>query len=298
MNKYLGIPIIIAFFLGYKFPFVALDLSKFAFYSLILMMTLALLPVSISSFKEIQIKKREIVFTILTLYLFTPLVQWILCKLFIKDSALFYGTFFASLCPIAIVAPQFTKQHEGNAQLSTITLIISLILFPFVSLVYLSKLTDNAIAIQLKPLFLDMLIVTFLPILIAGMLNKLIPSLKERIKSIAFPINMLLIAFMSFAYFGASMSKLSIAYTPYKEIISIIVILLIQDFITYFIAKKAFNNIFDIADTKAIAISISMKNVAMCGAVLLFYDPKASLASALGFLVHSLFYSYLLNKKY
>jgi predicted Na+-dependent transporter len=296
MNKYLGIPIIVAFLLGYKFPFVALDLSKYAFYSLIIMMTLALLSVSLSSFKDLKKVKKEIFFTILTLYIFTPLIQWILCKLLIKDSALFYGTFFASLCPIAIVAPQFTKQHEGNAQLSTITLIISLVLFPFISLFYLSKFTDHAIAIQLKPLFIDMLIVTFLPILIATLINYVIPSSKDKIKKFSFPVNMLLIAFMSFAYFGASMSKLSIAYTPLKEIFSIVLILLIQDFVTYFAAKKFFKIIFSQAETTAIAISISMKNVAMCGAVLLFYDPKASLASALGFLIHALFYSYLLNK--
>lgn len=297
MNKYLGIPIIVAFILGYRYPFVALDLSKYAFYSLIVMMTLALLPVSLSNFKEIKLKKREISFTILSLYLFTPLVQWLLCKLFIKDSALFYGTFFASLCPIAIVAPQFTRQHDGNAQLSTITLILSLILFPFISLIYLSKLTDNSISIQLKPLFIDMLIVTFLPMIISIVLNAVIPKLKEQIKPFAFPINMLLIAFMSFAYFGASMSKINVAYTPTKEIVAIIFILLFQDFITYILSKRFFPMAFNQADSDAMAISISMKNVAMCGAILLFYDPKASLASALGFLIHALFYSYLLIKK-
>lgn len=297
MNKYLGFPILVAFLLGYQFPFVALDLSKYAFYSLIIMMTLALLPLKFSNFFEIKDKKREIVFTILTLYIFTPLIQWILCKTLINDSALFYGTFFASLCPIAIVAPQFTKQHDGNVQLSTITLIISLILFPFVSLIYLSKLTDNAIAIQLKPLFIDMLIVTFLPMVIAQIINFFLPHLKDKIRPFAFPINMLLIAFMSFAYFGASMSKLSIAYTPIREIFSIVLILLIQDFVTYFTSKRFFAMTFNQKDSRAMAISISMKNVAMCGAVLLFYDPKASLASALGFLVHAIFYSYLLNRK-
>jgi BASS family bile acid:Na+ symporter len=298
MTKLLGIPILIAFLLGYLFPFTALELSKFAFYILIAMMTLSFLNTDLSKLKEVTKLKKEIFLGLFTLFILTPLIQWLLCHLLLTDETFFYGTFFASLCPIAIVAPQFTKKIGGNENLSFILMFISVLLFPFASSAYLFFLTSNALSIQVAPLFFDAAILTFVPMILALLIKKFLPLLKEKLSLITFNFNMLSIAFLAFAYFGASMSKLNISYTPYREIFMILLILVFQDFVTYFISKWFFPNVFSVENAKSIWISISMKNIAMSGAILLFYDPKASLASALGFLIHALFFTYLLRKRF
>jgi len=108
---------------------------------------------------------------------------------------------------------------------------------------------------------------------------------------------MLAIAVLAFIYLGASVSKLNLNYTSGKELAGVMVILFFQDFGVYFLSKIILNQLFESDKAESLAVSLSMKNLAVSGAILLFYDPKASLASALGFFVHALFFNFLAVKK-
>ena len=108
---------------------------------------------------------------------------------------------------------------------------------------------------------------------------------------------MLAIAFLAFIYLGASVSKLNLNYTPWYELAAVLIVIFFQDFGVYFISRLMMNRLFEKEKAEALSVSLSMKNLAVSGAILLFYDPKASLASALGFFVHALFFNYLALKK-
>ncbi|MBC7539166.1 MAG: hypothetical protein H7281_10115 [Bacteriovorax sp.] len=299
MLNFFGLPILIAFALGYYFPYVALALSPYAFIVLFLMMTSSALDIKWSILKNIVSNKKEIIVGLFFLFLFFPLLQWFLAKVLVREESLFYGTLLASLCPVAIVAPNFSKMHNGDEDLSFLLMIASMIFFP-VAVFFALNLTHQTL--HLRPIIIDMLILIFFPILLGEIIKWIdqkffSQKLTTRWRKIAAEFNMLAIAFLAFIYLGASVSKLNLSYTPWKELFGVFVIILFQDFGVYFLARWIMRQFFSEEKAQALTISLSMKNLAVSGAILLFYDPKASLASAMGFFTHALFFNFLVINK-
>lgn len=286
MIKFFGLPIIIALGIGYLLPYYGLKLSPYAFIVLFLMMTFSSLDIKWSYLKKTLEYKKELTIGLFLLFLFFPLAQWFLAKLFLTDESFILGTVFSSLCPIALVAPNFAKLHKSDEPLTYLFMIFSMLIFPFI----LFPLNQSP---QFKAVLIDALLLVFFPILIASSLNLLLPRLSIKLKKIATEFNMFAIAFLAFIYLGSSISKLNLEYTPIKEIFGIITVLAFQDFGVYFLARFILGNIFEAKIANALAISLSMKNIAVAGGVLLFIDPKASMASALGFLVHAALFSFI-----
>jgi ACR3 family arsenite efflux pump ArsB len=299
MIKFFGFPILLAFLLGYYFPYIALNLSTYAFIVLFLMMTSSALDIKWTILKKIPVYKNELTFGIFFLFMFFPLIQWFLAKILISEESLFYGTLLASLCPIAIVAPFFTKMHKADDELSFLLMIFSMLLFPI--FVYIALIVTPQ-SMLLRPIIFDMLILIIFPLLFGEIIKWIDHKfIEDKIianwRKFSAEFNMLAISFLAFVYFGASLSKLNISYTPWREMGAVFLVILFQDFGVYFLARKLTRQFFTKERSEGLTISISMKNFAVSGAILLFYDPKASLASALGFFVHALFYNYLIIKK-
>jgi predicted Na+-dependent transporter len=299
MLTFFGLPILLAFFLGYHFPYVALSISPYAFIVLFLMMTSSALDINWTILKKVSTNKIELLIGHFFLFIFFPLLQWFLAKMLISDESLLWGTILASLCPIAIVAQNFTKLHKADEELSFLLMIFSMVCFPLVIFVALNFTQQT---MHLRPIIVDMSILIFFPLVLGEFIKKIDKILfKNKIifywKKMASEFNMLAIAFLAFIYLGASVSKINLNYTSNRELLCVFVVILFQDFGIYFLARWVMKKLFSSEKANAIAISLSMKNLAVSGAILLIYDPKASLASAIGFLVHALFYNYLALKK-
>jgi len=296
MIKFFGLPILIAFFLGYLIPYTALAISPYAFVILFLMMTSSTVDINWNNVRQFKDYKFELLAGLFFLFLFFPLLQWFPAKFLIKEDSLFYGTILASLCPVAIVAPNFTRLQKGDEILSFLLMILSMIVFPL--MVWLALILTHQ-TMHLRPIVIDMTLLILFP-LIAGLI---LQALEKKFhflhfwRKIAAEFNMMAIAILAFIYLGASVSKLNLSYTSGKELAAVLLILFFQDFGVYFLSRMIMLKLFDREKAEALAVSLSMKNLAVSGAILLFYDPKASLASALGFFVHALFFNFLAIKK-
>ena len=288
MIKFFGLPIACAFVAGIFFPYVALNLSSFAFAILFLMMIFAWFEVKMSTLKNAWDYKAEIGVGLFFHFLYFPLMQWLIASYTISDQSFRTGLLLASLCPVAIVAPQFSRMHKASATLSYIFMLITMLLFPLTITLFE--------AIHMRPLIIDMAILIFAPAFVGITLKNFFPRLTDGIQKRASLINMVGISFLAFTYMGASVAKLNTNYIPWKDYTFVTLLIIFQDFGIYFIACYLFDKIFNQENATALAISISMKNFALSGAILLFYDPKASLASAIGFLVHALFFNFLAIK--
>ncbi|MGZ3787213.1 MAG: bile acid:sodium symporter [Bacteriovorax sp.] len=298
MLKFFGLPILLAFVLGYYFPYAALALSPYAFIVLFLMMTSSALDMKWTILKKIVTYKAELLVGLFFLFLFFPLMQWFIARLLVPEKSLFYGTLLASVCPVAIVAPGFTKIHKGDEDLSFLLMIFSMFLFP---LMVFFALTMTHQTMHLRPIVIDMVILIFFPLIIGEVIKWLDKKFfHQKIiagwKRVDAEFNMLAIAFLAFIYLGASVSKINVSYTPWIELLGVLVVIFFQDFGVYFLGQLLMRALFSKERANTVTISISMKNLAVSGAILLFYDPKASLASALGFFVHALFFNFLVIK--
>lgn len=296
MIKFFGLPILIAFVLGYLIPYTALAIAPYAFIILFLMMTSSTLELNWNSLKNIGHYKSELLAGLFFLFFFFPLMQWFPAHFLIREESLFYGATLASLCPVAIVAPNFTRLHKGDETLAFIFMVLSMIFFPFMVWFALSLTRQT---LHLRPIIIEMAMLVFFPLLTAFLLQLLDRkfSFLAPWKKISAEFNMFAIAFLAFIYLGASVSKLNLSYTPAAELCAVLAVIFFQDFGVYFLSRWLMGRLFEREQAEALAISLGMKNLAVSGAILLFYDPKASLASALGFFVHALFFNYLAVKK-
>lgn len=299
MLNFFGLPILISFIVGYFFPYIALTLSPYAFVVLFFMMTSSFIEINWSSFKKISQLRYELLIGLFFLFLFFPLLQWLLTKLFISEESLCNGVLLASLSPVAIVSPNFTRIYKGDTDLSFLLLILSMLLFPL--FVWLA-LTITPFSIHLRPIVLDMSILVFFPALISIIIkwidNKIFKdSIIVFWSKFSAEFNMLAIAFLAFIYLGASVSKLNLNYILWKELLGVLVVVTFQDFGVFFVGRSLMRHFFEEKKACSLAISLSMKNFAIAGAILLFYDPKSSLASAMGFFIHALFFNFLIFNK-
>lgn len=299
MLKYSAIPILIAFALGYYLPYVASTLSPYAFIVLFFMMTSSALDIKWNILKKLISHKKEIMVGLFFLFLFFPLMQWFLARALVKEESLLYGTMLASLCPVAIVAPGFTKMHEGDEDLSFLLMISSMLIFP---LAVFGALHLTHQTMHLRPIIIDMMILLVFPLVLGEIIKRIDQKfcklwITTNWKRFSVEFNMLAIAFLAFIYLGASFSKLYLSYTPWRELFGVLIVILFQDFGVYYLARYFMRQFFEEDKAEALSISLSMKNLAVSGAILLIYDPKASLASAMGFFAHALFFNFLILTK-
>lgn len=303
MLNLFGLPIVLSFVAGILFPYVALASSSYAFAVLFFMMVLAWMEINPALvFRQLNILKYPLLAGLFFHLMFFPLLQWFLVNALITEESFRYGLILASLCPVAIVVPQFTRLHKGDVELAYAMMIATMILFPLAVLGVAFWGADlfniKGIGhIHLRPIIIDMLILILGPVPIGLFLQKFMPVVVRSLKSQAGHINMLAISFLAFTYMGASVAKINLDYTPWKEILFITLIMLLQDFGVYFLARKINSNLFSYTTATALDLSVATKNFAVSGAILLFYDPKASLASAIGFFIHALFFNFIILTK-
>jgi predicted Na+-dependent transporter len=114
MAKVFGLPIVVSILLGVLFPYFALRLMPLAFVFLFLLMVWAGFTIEWHKVSGIVKRPQNILVGLLFLYLIFPLGQWVIARLLIHDRQILYGLVFASLTPVAIVAPFFTNVIDGD----------------------------------------------------------------------------------------------------------------------------------------------------------------------------------------
>lgn len=228
------------------------------------------------------------------LFLVFPLIQYSIAKVMISDIQFLYGLVFASLTPIAIVAPYFSKLVQGDEGLSFLLMITSMLICPFMAPPLLRILLGQHIAIGTLPLFKNMLLLITLPLLISYLFSKFLPAVKERLSQHLGILNMTTLSILIYILWGNVSHSVNLSYTSTSEIILIVALVFIQDFGVLFISLYLFGRLWrKPSETRAFAISFSMKNVAIAAGLLLFYDPKAAFPPAVAFIVHALLFSFI-----
>ncbi len=294
MTNIFGLPIIAAIVLGICFPYFALTLIPLAFVFLFLLMIWAGLTIDWSILKTILRQPHKIVLGLFFVFIVFPLIQYGIAKVLINDNQFLYGLVFASLTPIAIVAPYFTRVVHGDDGLSFMLMITSMLLCPFIAPPLLKLLLGHRIAIQMWPLFKYMMLLITLPLIISYLVSKFIPAVKRRIGPHLGLLNMITLSVLIYILWGNAAGRVNLSYTATSDIIVIIVLVFFQDFGVLFISRWLFAKMCSKqAEARAFTISLSMKNVAIAAGLLLFYDPRAALPPAVAFIAHALLFNFI-----
>lgn len=293
MTNLIGIFIFGSVALGLLMPYAALQLAPFGFIFLFLLMFFAGFSVNWSRLREGMAKPWPLVGGLLATFIFIPIWQWSLVTLLIDNQKLASGMLFASLMPVALVAPFFARRREVNAELAYALMLMSTLLTPLLSPAIFHFLGGTELPIKTGPLMLNLGVFAVAPLLASAIASAFLPRLGSWLVPRLPWLNAAALGFLIFILFGSVFMKINFSYLPKDVLAKLLLLALIQDFGMYFLIRQLARFFTDAATAKTLAISLSMKNVAISAGILLFYDPPAALPSAVVFLAHGFLFTWL-----
>jgi predicted Na+-dependent transporter len=293
MANVFGFPIVLAIVLGITFPYTAVLLMPYGIVFLFLLMIWAGLTIDWRKLRNFSRYLKELSVGLLFLYILFPFVQSLLAHWLLTDSQYLYGVVFASLCPVAIVAPFFTQLTRSDEEFSFLLMVVSMVLFPIAAPIGLQLFLSSSVPVNLAPLVKYMLLLVTVPLLISYLIGRFLPGIRTAIHPYLAVLNMASLSILIFILFGTAVGRLNIHYTATYEIWVLLLLVFIQDFGVLFLSRIIFHLWFDRDIANALAISLSMKNVAIAAGILLFYDPRASFPAALVFVAHACLFSFI-----
>lgn len=293
MTKAFGLPVLAAITAGILFPYTAISLIPYSILFLAVLMINAGLVIDWRETVVISSRAGEIGLGVLLLFIFFPLLLWLPASYLVSDQQYLYGFVFSSLCPVALVSPYFTRIHEADEQLSFLLMIVSMVLCPLIAPAGLALLFSSSVSLNLIPLMRYMLLLVTVPLLISILIARFLPAVRRQVLRFDGVVNALTLSLLIFTLFGSARGRVSLYYTDFTEILVLLALVFLQDFGVLIAARKLLNRVVPPKAADALAISLSMKNVAVAAGILLVYDPKASFVPALAFVAHAFLFNFL-----
>lgn len=292
MARIFGLPIVAAIILGILFPYTALSLVPFSIFFLVVLMINAGLTVKWQDAIAAIHRFREVALGLFFFYFFA-VILWIPAVYILNDQQYLYGFVFTTLCPLALVAPYFTRVNGADEQLSFLVMVASMILCPIIAPLVLTALFSTSVSLNLSPLLRYMVLLVTAPLIVSMLIGHFLPGLRRFLLRFEYITNILTLSLLIFALFGAARGRININYVDPAEIAALLALVFLQDFGVLVAARKVLGYITPPSIADSLAISLSMKNVAIAAGILLVYDPRASLVPALAFVAHAFLFNFL-----
>jgi predicted Na+-dependent transporter len=272
--------------LGFLYPFAGLEFSKWTFVFLLLLMFLNFLNVDFKV-KELASFSKSDIYTIFFSFCFIPSLFIFLSHILKLSEPVTLGFFLTNLAPFAIVAPQFLDSETDKKGALKLVL-FSTFLFPFYFTAMFYLFFEKSFRIHSLPIFQDALLLVIIPLVLLFPIRKFKINLflKPHLNYFVPKLNMLIIGILCFIYTGSTFLKNNFSHISLYEVSLIILLALLQDFGTYYIAR-----LFGLARYQA--VSLSAKNVALTGLFATLFFPKSILPIVVVLATHFLLFNYL-----
>lgn len=298
MARLFGLPIITAIIAGMLFPYTALSLLPFGFVFLFVLMLLSGFSIEWRRLPVVLNHPWQLLLGLFLVFIFFPGLQLVLARLLLTDSQFLVGMVFASLMPVALVAPFFTGELDGDEELAFLLMVFSMLLAPLVAPVLLKVLTSTVLPIQVAPFMKNMFLLVTVPLVSGFLVTRYFPKIREAVFPYLAVGNMAALSVLIFILFGTVVGRLNIGYESWDEIGKLLLLAFFQDFGVFFLARFLVGRIVPVREANAVMVSLSMKNVAIAAGILLFYDPRAAMAPAMIFIAHACLFSFLPGLKH
>jgi predicted Na+-dependent transporter len=291
----MGLPIILGLGAAYLWPYAALEIGRFTVAILMVLMFFSTL-LTRSSLRSVMTHLRagDLWIGVFFCFAIVPATTWLLTNFTFHVDTLAYGFFWAALCPAALVAPQFVRARGGDVDFCFSLVIVSSLLTPLLAPLLGILFFPGQMRLQAWPLFLDLVLTVALPALLGLGTRPFVRRGEVTLRRYLPWVNMALIGALAYAFLGAAILRLNLSTLGAKDWLPLVALALGFDFLSYFALLAMLRPLIrDPARLCALRVSLSMKNVAISGTVLLFSLPLAALASSFVFAGHALFFSFL-----
>ena len=277
-KKHLGLVTIISAILGVLFPAVGSLLLPFVMPMLFILMVFATLKIDLDRLIR-AIKRPGLLITgICILYIVVPLTMYTLAILANLTADITLGVLFAALAPPIISAPIFVDMIEGDIEFSYVLSVISTLASPIVIPILVLLIAGRTTAIPLIDVVLPIASVVILPGILVFFLQKLTPKIITILKSSEGSISAIDFLVLIWAIIAANAPKiLSHSNTIYILFIMAIVQVFGFFFAIRFLSKQFLSEKL----SKALALSIGIRNAALTAGIGLLFSTTVALPSGI-----------------
>jgi predicted Na+-dependent transporter len=290
------LPIIVGILAGLLFPYKALENASVSILLLCLLMIVNGSSLSVKELQEDLIRsKTEHAWFLFAYFIFIPVLFIGVSQLFIQDDGLRLGFALSCLAPVAFVSPYFSKIHSGRPVQATVGILLTTLLYPFVTWVYVRYVLVLDHYINITAFAILTLVITLLPMAIAAGLRSVVPKLLNPIVRNQGWLNSLLLALLMFVLCGSTYNKWRWSSGRSGDLLECLVLLILLDFAVLYLAAK-WKAQSSQAERATFAIALSMKNFAVPASLLLSLQPVAAMVPCIGLVVHVFLFQWLNQK--
>lgn len=270
------IAFILSIILGLIFPFFGAFFNPFVFVLLMLMLFLAYLKVDIFD-TFTHIKNPFFLFYILLLYLIiSPAIVYLLFQFINPQLATAF--LLLTAVPPGIAVPALTDIVKGNTLLAIVICFVGYIIAPFTIIFLFHFLTGKTIQIDIVGLFKTLLLISFVPLIVAQIARRFFIQVIEKTKKGYGGISILCMSFLGYTVIAVQAN--TILSHPFAIIVDLFwlyilfVFLLIVGYVTAFWRNKK--------DKTALSVAKGyMNNSLAIVLALAFFNPQVALIAVL-----------------
>lgn len=231
----------------------------------------------------------------LLIFVFFPVVQTTVALMFLRDQDFAFGVAVASLAPCALINPFFATHRGGDPGVALLNVVISTLLCPFVTVPLLAFTALAPVFIDMKFLIQYLLLITVLPLALSFFVTLVFPKIAKWSVRWLPAGNSLLLAMLMFILVGSSLNRIPYRLLLNRDLAVLVGLFLFIDFGIFWLMRKTGRLFINRLKTETMALSVASRNFAVTATIMLTFHPKAALPSAIGLIVHSLFFQWLLS---
>ena len=302
VERFFFVPIITGIVLGVLFPFQSISLVRYSSLLLFLLMYFNGLSVTYPKDKSLAFANfvksiNSSLWTLFLLFVFFPVCNAAIAHLLLTDQDLIFGFIFSTLAPVAIVVPFFAQVRGGDVDKSLSDVVLSTLLCPLILVGFAQLLSGNTAFAESRSSFSYLLAITIIPILLSWGTQVFTRNLATAIRRHLPWLNSICLALLLFILCGSSLTKLSVVTVKPGELLKVVALFLWLDLGTYLVLRKLSQTFIAPEKAESLALSLSLRNLAIPAGTLLFFHSRAALVPAIGLCIHAFFFQWLLWTK-
>jgi predicted Na+-dependent transporter len=213
----------------------------------------------------------------------------------VKDQDFVFGVAVASLAPCALVNPFFAGHRGGDISLTLLNVLISTLLCPFIigPLLKWSNLSPVFLDVQYLSWYLALL--TVVPVIFSFVITQLFAPISRKVQPLLPAANSLILAVLMFILVGSSLERVPLRLLLSSDFATLVALFIFLDFGVFLLSQASARQFLKNDAAEAMALSVASRNFAVSSSLMLAFHPKAALPSAVGLIIHSLFFQWLLS---
>lgn len=263
---------------------------------LFLFNTLAIGPKQLLNLSKPQWLQSAI--TMCLLFIILPVLQAAAAILLLKDRDFVLGVVVASCAPSALVIPFFANLRGADGALSLLNVVISSLLCP-VAIVLMLLLTGfSSVFIDVRFLALYLFTLTAVPLALSFIVVGLRRDLPRYIGPVLPLLNSVLLAALIFILVGGSLHQVPLRMLLKGDLLPLVLLFTALEFGLFFVVRQSAALFLNAFESETMALSLATRNYAVSASLLLFFYPKAALPSAIGLMIHAVFFQWLARKRH